>query len=42
MAGRNLDGLMRDILEAARDAVGFVEGLDAASFERLAEDDRKT
>jgi uncharacterized protein with HEPN domain len=42
MAGRDIDGLMRDILEAAQDAMGFVEGLDSAAFERLAEEDRKT
>jgi uncharacterized protein with HEPN domain len=42
MAGRDLDDLLRDIFEAAQDAMAFIEGLDSAAFERLAEEDRKT
>jgi uncharacterized protein with HEPN domain len=42
MTDRDPADLLRDILEAAEDAVSFVPALDAAAFERLPHEDRKT
>lgn len=42
MVKRDTTAILNDILEAATDAIDYVENLDPAAFDKLPADDRKT